>query len=211
MEKPTPNNYIEMEAPEQLQPGQNFYAQPPFEDLFRVTGGSLDAEKLGRCLTYLICRTTPLLYTRKLSERHHSISVNPWWLKDTYRYYVKRYGFDSSQFESYREVTLKIGEQLLDDYPYSWQYIRSRLNAQDVYLSDGTLNPRYKSTIDTPTYAKWVTEKLRREKNQVLKGIEEVFPQDFGQTEQIVPNMGESRQTRKWRILKASNLVPNQD
>ena len=77
------------------------------------------------------------------------------------------------------------------------------------YKHDGTYSLRTSVHFPLPeSYAFWVSKKLKAAQNAPLWGIEEIFPQDFGLSDTVIQSKGEKRQNRRWRILKASELVP---
>lgn len=201
MEIPGQNPYIELEASEQLQPGQNFYDQPPFDGvLLQFTEGTnIDISHVRNLLT-------------RLAKGH-------FFGTDTKRAVIDRfYGewknlrqsklgkeIPNDQMYTYSKALTSIVAGL-SEYPYVGEYIYAAFQPGQ-YRIDGSW-VQLKSHWPTPTsYAKWASEKLEREKRLVSYGIEEVFPKDFGQEESVVPTGG-NPQARRWRILKASELIP---
>lgn len=94
---------------------------------------------------------------------------------------------------------VKVIVQELYPYPYWGYYLGVRMHGGEYY-HDG--RPQQKANFHVPveSYAKWVTDKLRREDALKMRGIEEVFTD----TSHL---MSGKDATRKWKILKASEIV----
>ena len=115
-----------------------------------------------------------------------------------------------------KEILAAIGKSLAD-YPYWNEYIATQ-HTQNDYKYDGSyvsqigvgfvLTARGRVLTLPESYAKWVTRKMQVKKRQVLLGIDEIFPQNFGEEQVRIPHRGEREETKRWRILKASELIP---
>lgn len=197
---------IEIEAPEYLKEGQNFFDQEPFRGIIvkLVTEGEgeLDA-KIVRNLLF-----NSSLYRKKTvyfaSEIGHLI-----------HYLAKREkippGDERKRFrEKYVEVATKLQEKL-HVYPHLGDYVSTRPPA--YYKHNGDYEPTAPTAKYLPkrTYPAWLTEEFRirrLEKRQVLLGIQDIFPVQFtgNQTERVRAS-GKSAGARKWKILKAAELM----
>lgn len=183
-----PDKIIEIEGPEQLEVGQNFLDQPPFDQAL-----SDEAQKSGISLEELRAEFLDRVKTGRTNLdalRARSYKMGP-------------------KFRAFINVL-----DALKDYPYIEGYVQSRFNI-GLYANDGSWYMRGSGTPSADSmpdsYAKWLPEKIAREKrlgNQVLLGIDQVFPQDFGLSKTGLPEGGSGRIRRRFIILRAAELVP---
>ncbi|OGE28342.1 hypothetical protein A2867_05020 [Candidatus Daviesbacteria bacterium RIFCSPHIGHO2_01_FULL_40_11] len=177
IDKPNGSKPPVLEAPEKLLPGQNFYDQPPFGVLEEVA-----------CKAGLESGNLRVLFTASarlaggfLIERQ---SVNPKYDKNffvsIYREKLKTRRLDPEKVGAYHAAIREVNYQL-SEFPDIGEYVRINLD-KGLYLLDGSWNPRVSlgGLPITPSYAKWVTERIARQSRMrqvgVLKGIEEIFP-----------------------------------
>lgn len=193
------NQYIQVEAGEKLPPGGNFFDQEPFLGAIRMAAvkHATNESRLHFALSTLVKQ-----------EASRSVGVKQ---KDLLRLASQALHLtphDAKPFAS----ALETMRTYLAQYPYYREYVTTQLGHTD-YRHDGTAIERKGHYFDqTPTYARWVTDRLRREGRAPLVGIEEIFPQDLkgetvrGALNRIAGGKGRQRNMR-WRILKASELA----
>lgn len=221
MEQQTPETqpspkFIEIEAPEYLEEGQNFYDQPPFNQVLGKvsTQSPLELAKLRTILTSA-ARKIPLLFeevpktpVEESANWEKSIRHNHS-LKRGLRNHLRELGLKSQEeIEQYFDALIHLAIDLRD-YPFWHDYISNQ--SQD-YLLDGTPFPSkrgfgVKVKVFPKSYASWVAQKAAAAEMAVLKGIDEIFPQDIGGEIVAIPQRGERQETKRWRILKAAEFV----
>lgn len=204
-----------VEASETLEPGQNFYDQPPFKAVIGAVSSKyhLPAERLREIISSLAQLGVPWgvgkstkatdLNSQQLAKKVQ----NPYDLdvRDVLKQHKVVRG-DIPYFEALHEIFDKLSE-----YPY-WHNYAVEQKSQPFYRADGTYleAPKLSKIPNFPeTYAKYASVKIKRSHNAVLLGIEEVFPQDF---KRVSPSLDEpttegKSQTRRWAILKTSELI----
>ena len=185
--------FVEVDAPERLIKGQNLYDQEPFlslvESIFESSGVTPNKLRTAISLFAKEHRVNPKLQTTALL-RKVNLSVSP---------------TTSILWDSQVKIL-----ETLQMYPYWSEYIV--LKMQDaLYFPNGSFSKTSHGKTEPPalSYANWVAQKLQREKNLWLVGIEEVFPQDVGHPTTSLPNItGAKSGTRRYRILKAAGIIP---
>lgn len=198
--------FIELEAPEFLEPGQNFYDQPPFstilQDASLKTGVKVEAlrrmlSRLGKMLkSYDPVKKGEVFNSQNLVRLMQGSGAG--------ELVASGVGVKS---EVQRQVFHRIGSKL-GHYPYWYEYINTQWS-DGFCLPDGSPNTKNPRSVTVKSYAAWADRKLKAEHHLITKGIEEVFPQDFAGQTPLVPTLPgkSSAGGQKWRILKASNLV----
>lgn len=196
--------FLELEASETLAEGQNFYDQPPFSPTIQdiATKYGLTLDKIRRILTNLI--RNPNDYSTFQQSKGllipHTLRRNLNIRKPAWRAYSQALG----------EI-----DTTLADYPLWRDY--TRINLATVYYKQNgdwtthKINPRLYNSAPNRSYAKWVTDTLAVRERTKLFGIQDVLPKGFPNNSLATPiPMQESSgtNTRRWQILKASNLVP---
>lgn len=197
---------IEIDVPIILLPGTGFYDQPPFADVFSEVANNfpIDKSKL-QVLFTSVARNEPRFFTKEWygSPQYHKDRF-----KDAFESNKKSWNLDPQQRDLYLSAVCKAIDSM-KEFPYISRYVSERF-VNSLFAMDGSWQPRVKQVNfgGVPSYANWVTDELKREQQRkagkaisVLAGIEEVSPKDL-------TGLGERSQTRRWRILKASNLVP---
>lgn len=209
--EPQTQQFIDLDAPSELEEGQNFFDQPPFNILSEevATRFPVQAETLRR--------TIPR--TARESWRLAQPQGNPWDYESIARTIRVREFIEGLQystkmrdidFEVFREALLTFYGQL-NEFPYWAEYVRFKRDP-GIYKTDGTYAPRNPNMVyvPAPSYARFASERLEREPNLRLGGIELIFPDT--QQEQIravnAPALGKGREWRYWRLMKASELIP---
>lgn len=210
--------YIELESPESLARGQDFYDQPPFNDVLQVVSNSsnLPEEVIGYILTRLAKQYrdrsfnagSPIKDSQELSRkmREYDIHVDD---IQAIRGSIRR--LRSMRAKLPLKDALQAIQQLgiqLEQFPLWAEYVDANL-ASGIYRSDGTFYQNCLAKSFAESYASWITHRLQREGILVTYGIHEIFPQDFAaEIPTDVPvDRGSSRENRRWRILKASELI----
>lgn len=194
--------YIELEAPEHLVPGQNFYDQTPFAqtaaDIAKSNGRSVD--EIRKIISHL-ATFTPKLLKEKIDLTH----------------LLRIYQIQGSLGRPIRELTAIQQRRIIADtaeklqvYPFWYEYVF--FLRESMYQYDGNERKNYKrmSTQEEPSsYVAWVSKKIAAENRFKSLGIEEVFPQDFaGISPTHAPTpQGMKPENRRWRILKAAEIV----
>lgn len=210
-------NFLEMDGSEQLIPGQNFYDQQPFNEIHTSVSNELNIsiDKL----RFISTQCSRIMYAANSNaSKEDTLEWNLYQkyrrsqkLSDTFKSMLytlkKRYRLKSTESENYRDAIIKTAT-LMGKYPYLDEYLIQR--DKKYYNNDGTFKEgRYGGKFYLPeSYAFWVSKKISTAKNQVSAGIEEVFPQDFGKSETTLPGKSKKRETRRWKILKASEFIP---
>lgn len=201
----TPDKLIGVLTTERLEPGKNFYEQPPFENILENVSGktSVNVEELRRLLHILTSNTS-------FKEFKTSQELTQ----------AMRIGFVGARSEvlaekeranrtAYDEGVKEMGEQLLE-YPYWMEYIK--LNRSEFYLPDGSPRPEgqrstFISSITALSYGKWAEDRMARDYRFNLRDLEEVLPQGF-ETQPNLPSAPKSSQVRKaYRVIKATELT----
>ncbi|OGD86654.1 hypothetical protein A2Z23_01895 [Candidatus Curtissbacteria bacterium RBG_16_39_7] len=191
-------SFVEIEAKPFLEKGQNFFDQEPF----KVTVGqvarqtSLTEERI-RHLIHFFANSMgredekfkkelkmKTRYTGGEIEKRHLIQLISKTLP----------GREKNQ----EALTLAVTQ--LDQFPLWDEYVRTQ---KDHYYSpDGTFLAQYEHTwFPQETYASWVTKLQKRRHALKAVGIEEVFPEK-------APVRGKRSNNRRWKILRAAELVP---
>ncbi|MAG60082.1 hypothetical protein CMO96_04820 [Candidatus Woesebacteria bacterium] len=190
------NREIVLESPENLEPGQNFFDQPPFELAVKkaTEQTGIDAIKLKGFLWYFATQfgespqPRPPATFRLLKSLPSNVTIP-----------------DREKYGTATEIMIAA----LDPYPHWAEYAVTQFDHGN-YKSSGEpsrAQQKRKKLVLPETYAKWVTHKTRAEHRAVLLGIEDVFPGQLGREPELVPQTGKNRQARRWRILKASELT----
>ncbi len=203
MEEESSNQpFIEIEGPVFLAEGQNFYEQQPFDQILQDVSRQhgVDIAKLRRFLTQMAKQVNSYSL---LPQRHDEIILDVLYIENV-RKHLEMLGLPREEGQL---ATRDLNGKLLV-FPYWDQYIATQLSSA-THNSDGIYNLKGNRYVPVETYAKYASDKLRREKQLRVLGIDEVFPQDFSQESPLgasVPS-GSLGTNRKWRILKASELV----
>lgn len=199
--------FIEIEAPAHLEFDQNFYDQPPFNSVFeRVSKRERLEESVLRRMLTIYAQQYTHYRERALSDWSHEDAVS-----DAVGITMR-----SGRTRIPKDELLKHKETLstlidgLAEFPFWERYISNNLEDESHY--DGTPLDRH---FQIPTYARWATEEIGRQRKSeeikkaaVIRGIEEIFPKDFGQDREAIPQTGRRRENRRWQILRASELIP---
>ena len=214
----TGKNFIEIEAQDFLEDEQNFFDQEPFSSVIQEVSENTNTEiaKLRRLLrdyaeayVYNLHYEEYVLPSRGITTKVQHEPSNLIYIDYNRRI---RHGINKDDAPVYKKATESV-VKTLEDYPFWYEYVDTQRDL-GAYSNDGTPKPKRHSRLDkTLTYAHWVTQRIniaKREKDRaVLLGIDEVFPQDFsGEKIDIPQSTGEKKGNRRWRILKASELIP---
>lgn len=173
---------VELEAPITLAEGQNFFDQEPFRTI---------AAKYAQQQNMPVSHVYEIIGGRLGKDLLHN------------------FGSRKRKAEL-RELSAEIAGEL-NEYPY-WSDYLTQFD-RDFYNGDGSYRAQRsnKAFVPTESYAKWTTDKLARESKLKTAGIEEIFPQDFpNNSRDILGALAqghEKRENRRWRILKAAELV----
>lgn len=199
------SRFIELEVSEYLGEGQNFYDQPPLGNLIRElsTKDQLNKDKLRACLTSMVAN--PDRYFLRDGELMHPKIRHRTFLENLKGMRAQK--FEPGEYEVYYQAMEEL-DKLLSEYPFIGEYINTKFD-RGIYSQNGNWRGKSGSLFTVTSYAGWLREKALRENNNhsvVLLGIEEVFPQDIGQEGLVIPT-GDSPQVRRWRILKAAELI----
>ncbi len=204
---------IEIEAPVELHPEQNFYAQPPFDKLIlRVSKAhaGIDESVYRRTLTKIV----------RVAHEHCSLRTKEEVL-DRY----KRSG--SAEFVLGPKQEKSLGEEqavdaltgvkdllrMLDLFPDWTVYVNAKMDPR--YKNDGRVeDPGTNVPLsNVPSYAAWLERQSKRAKRvdelTTRAAVTEAFPQDL-QGESVadgITRRGERPTLRKWRILAASEMT----
>ncbi len=210
---------LTLESKDSLDQGEGFYEQPPFNklveearDSFGIEGGvfahlltnfSKDLQAPNRQSVYEKYNSMPTLLRAKRQVSEFFKSRSPGDIRKVYGEDVDK----ETLFNAATEVASKLGE-----FPYWSEYISYKFDI-NYYDKKGEFKTEQMSKSPyennpTPTYAKWVSDKLAREKRIVTAGIEEVFPQDFSDQSNMRADIGpaQAKRIRRYKILKASGL-----
>lgn len=203
---------LELEGPAELEPGQNFLDQPPFGPVLEQIGQTSRIDLSNLRKIYLAIATS----SRFTSEVFNGSPALWGYQRSSFNELFKKgrsLAVERDRRDDYFRAMADIFK-LLSDYPYIKDYFQSKFD-RGLYGIDGAWNVVASGNpsaniIKTESYAKWVTKKQAREgklNNQVLLGIDEIFPQDFGRSKTGLVGYGVKTQHRRWRILKAAELV----
>lgn len=207
--------FVELVAPEYLSPDQNLLDQPPFNSIFQETVSQTKITE-GGCRILLLgvvgeYKAKPEFYggpedggSEHIGQQMTECPVRIFRMIQRIRILRKKEFGGLHDFAALVKATKLLGSALAR-FPYWYEYISSQ---KQVYSKKGE-PVQDENFSPARSYASWAVRKTDRKSRSVLLGIEEVFPQDFSGTTQepIVPSHGESSQNRRWKILKASELV----
>lgn len=221
--EPQQNSLFEFDAPEVIEEGMNFYDQPPFTQLTSKIYEELDipAEAI-RGILSTACKSNDvrLMTDEEVMTKLHSAFSN-----DTYamyhgsslRYRISKYiPAERSNDKNivYRQL-YTILREVDNVYPFWAEYISSKKMPQ-FYKPDGTYIPptktgKYYDFTPIPSYAKWVTQKLEREKKLKLSGLEDLLPRSPTSSDELVEetrSSGHHRGWRRWKIPFSHDILP---
>jgi len=198
-------DYLEIEAPEYLESGQNFYNQEPFRSILAGISerAGVEIDLLRKALSSM-ARQVSTGRGFSPEELNQKLDNPYFFVGDQYTaggpVYVSLSDLKISP-ETKRNLLAEIGGAV-KKYPFWYQYVFTQSTQE--YKANGSkkkIGGNIKRTAPE-TYAFWVSKKL-------LLGIKEIFPQDFAPESQVVvPKKPKERNaTRKWRILRAAELV----
>ncbi len=192
---------IEIESPEYLEDG--LYSQPPFDTVLPQAAQKtqVDQDKLASILT-----STALAHNQETPGELSAIMSTPYRLQYLeLRNFFKRLKIRANERNPYYAALGLVGKNLTE-YPYWDQYISVNYNFA-LFKADGS-RTKTAPTIQTPTYANWVTGKLERIAREPLVGLEEVLPAGFPEDSLGQPPIRKDKPigNRKWQIIRASEL-----
>lgn len=196
---------LEIESPEYLEDG--LYSQPPFDTILSQAAQNTQVKRdeLASILTSLA-----LAHNRETPGELSAIMTNPYQLRYLeLRAFFKRLKIRSNERSPYYQALGLVGENLTE-YPYWDEYIKDNYNFA-LFKADGT-RTKTAPTIQTPTYANWVTRKLERLATEPLIGLEEVLPAGFPGDSLEHPSIRRDKPigNRRWQILRSSELIQPQ-
>lgn len=179
MEETPQPNIIKLEAPEYLEPEQNFYQQPPFneilEDAALQTG--IQIEALRRALTstsrhdIIPYFSAPSISSQDLS-REMQAEHNPSLRRILDNIMREARG---PKRDKYKQALKIIGKGLEEHLDWN-EYIVTQ--SKDAYNNDGSrkLGSSPFSRIYPQTYARWVKNRINRAQLAQLQGIQDSSP-----------------------------------
>lgn len=178
------DQFVTVEAPVRIEPGQNLYDQPPFNLVIAhvtLTKG-LSVEQIKALLAKLSKYSgRPEL----AEEQYRSNGSGALFAERTISGLGSRLNLGNVTVHGKLIPTregIQSGMALLRDLaPYPWWFSYVRHNVGSLFLNDGSWNQRA-SPQPVDSYAIWVQKRLERNQDLVLTGIEKVFPQDFRTT-----------------------------
>lgn len=182
-----PQQYIEMEAPDFLEEGENFFSYPPFSMVIKALAEQtvFESVDLGRLINYLSSspdRLEPDSIERAVEfVRRGKEGMYP----------------KSAARKGIRSLTIA-----LSPFPDWNEYVKTRqLGGQ--YKDDGTYNLQRKSFTPTPSYPAWLAERIRIDRSLAMRGVlMEVFSQQLGgaSLSDAVGQSGRGSVRKKWVI-----------
>ncbi len=184
-----PQQYLEMEAPEFLEEGENFFNYPPFSQVIDAVSAqtAFDVEDLGRLINYLASRVEGL----EAGSIERAVE------------FVRR-GKEGKYPKNDARRGIGSLTQALSPFPDWNEYVKiSQSSGQ--YKADGTYSLKRKSFTPQPSYPAWLAERKRVDRTIAMRDvIVEVFPQDLGGAglSDAVRQSGSRGVRKKWVIRK---------
>lgn len=201
------DSFLEVDPPQRLEEGQNFYNQMPFRDILSsvAQNHSLTVEQLRRILSTLTSLSAFAEY--KTTEALTS-AMRAGFARAKIDHLLIRHA-DAQERRTYWQAIRELGTQLAE-FPFWRDYIKS--NRTSNYFHDGSQRPKQSSArfpTTAPNYAQWVTEKIARTYRLRLEGLQEALPRGFGTepTTRVPAEVNPSPVGKTYRILKMSELV----
>lgn len=197
-------DYIDIEAPEKLVEGQDFFDQEPFRHILDDVSKKTPVDK--KILSTLLIRYgMKFPYDSPVGSQEVSRMMQKPLFHHNIRSSIKHLA--PGQIDKITGAVIEMGKQL-EPYPDWTKYIGSQLSRVS-YKTDGTFhkqNPKMSFT-PVPTYPAWIAVEHPDRQSPITSGIETVFPQDFATESPALseaPNRltGQSRINRRWRIKK---------
>lgn len=196
-----------IEAPDKLPPYQNFYEQPPFQEVIAnlASEGTFSIPELRRILTYVgrASKSTEDALQHTITETQG--------LAKAIRDVVLKQKFDdptkkSEYYGIITDILNRLGKSL-SDYPYWAEYIDTELQ-RALYDAEGnfiTKNIKYLPF----TYGKKTSDRLLLDGRLKLGGLDEMLPhmQGYNPNLNLIERTDKPVGNRRWAILKASNLI----
>lgn len=196
--------FFDIEAPQKLELGQNFFDQPPFRMIIASISlqTGISEENIKRLLNSAAHIGSRSINTEFTSQDISKMMQNPY---DPYPRDIAQSHATPGEIGIYRNAIKLLGENL-ETYPYWHEYIVTQCTNEN-YRFNG-IPIRRKSNLMPETYAKLASDRSYQEKRQVLLGLDEIFPQDLSSQLQVPPiSQNKKPQTKYWRILQASELI----
>jgi hypothetical protein len=195
--------FFEIDAPERLENGQGFYDQEPFSTIVGKHSEETGADSLE--LRYGITRFARTKGLGHAKEATKGV-IDPNTLNSIVADARGYFKLPQKDMGNFAEALKKVIRELAE-FPNWLEYVLVQLHRGD-YNSAGEFDPKGRVQIGTPeSYGAWVDRKYTTAQRQMLSGIEEVFPQGAFQTSVPESYSKENAQTKRWRILKASELL----
>jgi len=205
--------FVEFGAPEVIEQGTNFYNQPPysttFESIFEQTGVPVDslARFISKCCS-----------SRREGDIEQGVMHE---IEKSLIYSQSKASIPLPEVARNDRVKLKLTiynafQILNENYPYWAEYIFAKKHQSffdfagefhESTRNDGT--PIHYTPI--PSYASWVTDRLKREGKLKYYGLDEILPQSPSTSNQLtqgIKDSGHHTGWRRWRIPATHNLLP---
>lgn len=196
---------IELEAPEFLETGQNFFDQAPFVDIIEKTSQATAITQenlrpfLRSCAQTGADHESVTTSSQELSEKMRNAQYDPYMQNLNPR--------EPGKVKEYRQAIQIMGTELAN-FPSWHEYIVTQCVGSSNYKNDGSYFEKAHGVPPIESYAKWISRRLEIDNKSKLLGLQEVLPQGFQQEIEQPDQTGKNRQNRRWQILKASELVP---
>lgn len=194
----TAPKFHELDAPNNLESGQNFFDQSPFKETVTVVSKQTDitVPRVNNILRSLAQKgassgpdTTGVTMTSQELSRE---------AQNVYGKVVKDLLAQSEpgKVDNYRRAIALLANHLAD-FPYWHDYIVTQCIKIAGYRHDGSyIQGHYPNLPET--YAKWASDRLKNDQRQKLLGLDDVAI--------VIPTTA-NRENRKWKILAASELI----
>lgn len=175
------DQFVTVEAPVKIEPGQNLYDQPPFNLVIAhiALTHNLSVEQIKALLAELSKNSDRPGVIEKLNRNNGSGAIFAERTILDLRPYLTslRMKVDGEELPT----GIQSARALLRDLaPYPWWFSYVNKNVDGNFLRDGSWDGNNPQPVDS--YAIWAKKRLERDKAAVSIGIEEVFPQDFRTT-----------------------------
>jgi hypothetical protein len=217
---PTPR-FIEIEAPLALEEGQNFYDQEPFSKVVQQYSPNLGyfaGEGTKIIITNIVSNffkeysdKSPDQITKSLGTMGFTESTVDNIRKSMYHYIAHAHRKlpraerpAPSDVDTLSNAWYPIFKALAP-FPHWIDYVAAKRDTA-FYKPNGDyqISSPWKYR-PTPTYAAWLSDRVKRRGNMRLWGIQEVFPEQ--EAIDTVRELGKSGASRRWRILSASDIT----
>ncbi len=191
-----------------LEPRQNFYDQPPFAAAIQTITDSFGVAKAS-----LQCALTSIA---RSDWRHKPRSEFSSWIlallhgsANLGTVFRKKCSVNLKESIAFNHAVGSVLHAIVE-YPYWIDYIRSCCT-DDIFTFAGDQPGRSKAGLPEgfPSYAAYAADRLYSEGSTVLYGLSDIFPQQLQNKpmSRMVRETGEKRATRRYVLLKASNLI----